>query len=279
MLTGSVYIGAVGAEMQPVAAVASAMAIRRRPGDGVPVILTPTKGYEGREQHVSDFLHSTHDFLLLLDLDMLHPPDLLERLRAHGEAFVSGLYMKRAYAPVQHVWFEDDPDFHWPMRPMTRMPPTGALVKLGAAGWGCALIHRGVFEGVAPLLKGEPFIVEDDMDVWPYDLEAVLRGAEALRPLRGMKDAVGSDIRFCFFARVAGFTLWGDPDARSGHYISYPLSPGDFIESAELSAHVDEQIEQMRAEWRARLSALTAWRSLPSRLASDKSQETSDEDR
>ncbi|MCZ7544654.1 MAG: hypothetical protein M5R40_14535 [Anaerolineae bacterium] len=136
MLEGTVYTGAVGAETQPVAAVASVMALRRRPGDSPPVILTPTKGYEGRERHVSDFLQSAHSFLLLLDLDMQHPPDLLERLRAHGQAFVSGLYMKRAYAPVQHVWFEDDPAFNWPMRPMTRTPPAGALVRLGAAGWG-----------------------------------------------------------------------------------------------------------------------------------------------
>jgi hypothetical protein len=224
--------------------------MRRRPGDGPPVILTPTKGYEGRQQHIENFLASDHDLILMLDLDMQHPPDLLERLRSHGVEFVSGLYMKRTYAPVQHIWFEEDTGFNWPMQPMTRQPESGRLVRLGATGWGSALIHRSVFEGVAPLLKGEPFVIEDDMDVWPYDLEAVLRGEEALRPLRGTKaDVIGSDIRFCFFARQAGFTIWGDPDARSGHYINYPLTPADFTESEEISEHVAAQVDEMRKAW------------------------------
>ncbi len=257
MLTGSVYTGAVGAETQPVSATVGAIGVRRRPEDGTPVILTPTKGYEGRQQHIENFLASEHSFILLLDLDMQHPPDLLERLRAHGVAFVSGLYMKRTYAPVQHVWFEDDPGFNWPMRPMTHMPPPGELVPLGAAGWGCALIHRSVFEGVAPLLKDEPFVIEDDMDVWPYDLEAVLRGEERLRPLRGRKDnVVGSDIRFCFFARQAGFAVWGDPGVRAGHYIHYPVMPEDFAEIDGYTAHVEAQIAAQRAAWHERVLGL-----------------------
>ena len=39
---------------------------------------------------------------------------------------------------------------------------------------------------------------------------------------------MGSDIRFPFFARQAGFTLWGDPDVRCGHMLNYPLSPDDY---------------------------------------------------
>ncbi len=251
MLTGSVYIGAVGAETQPVSAIVGVLGIRRRQGDGAPVILTPTKGYEGRQKLIEGFLASDHSFILLLDLDMQHPPDLLERLRSHGRAFVSGLYMKRTYAPVQHVWFADDPQFNWPMKPLMHKPAPGRLLRLGATGWGAVLIHRSVFERVALLLKGEPYVIEDDMDVWPYDLMAVMRGEEALRPLRATKtDVIGSDIRFCFFARQAGVTLWGDPDARSGHYINYPVVPGDFAELAEVSAYVDVEIEAMRQAWR-----------------------------
>jgi hypothetical protein len=259
MLTGSVYIGAVGAESQPVAAVVGVLNIKRRPGDGYPVILTPTKGYEGRQKLIEDFLASSHDFILLLDLDMQHPADLLECLRSHGVPMVSGLYMKRTYAPVQHIWFEDDPGFNWPVKPMTHAPTTGGLVRLGATGWGSVLIHRSVFEGVAPLLKGEPFVIEDDMDVWPYDLAAVLRGEEHLRPLRGTKaDVVGSDVRFCFFARQAGFAVWGDPEARSGHYISYPVTPGDFVALDEVTTATNQQIDAMRSVWVQRLCALQA---------------------
>lgn len=257
MLTGSVYTGAVGAELQPVSAITGVTGMQRRPGDSGPTILTATKGYQGRQTLIENFLKSEHDFILLLDLDMQHPPDLLERLRSHGRAMVSGLYMKRTYAPVQHIWFEDDPDFNWPMQPMTTMPAPGRLVKLGATGWGAVLIHRTVFEGVAPLLKGEPFVIEDDMDVWPYDLAEVMRGAARLRPLRAdQTGVVGSDIRFGFFVRQAGFTIWGDPDARSGHYIQYPVVPDDFIENAQISAHIEAQIEKMRSLWQDRVNVV-----------------------
>lgn len=227
-LTGTVYVGAVGSEDQHTAATLSILRIHRRDGDSAPHYATPTKGYEGRSAHVAAFLESAHAFILMLDMDMLHPPDLLERLRAHGLAYVSALYFRRQQLPVTPVWFEAIPFDQWPAKPWSGPIEKGRLHELGASGWGAVLIHRSVFEGVRPLLKGEPFVVEDDMDVWPYDLAAVLRGQEQLRPLRARKDdLVGSDIRFGWFARQAGFTLLGDPDAECGHLFHV------FVDSAE----------------------------------------------
>jgi hypothetical protein len=118
-----------------------------------------------------------------------------------------------------------------------------------------------VLEAVRPLLRGERFILEDDMDVWPYDLGRVLgrqaaarrligwlRGlldeggaldseriaqAEALiaeveageeiRLLRGRKTTVGSDLRLGFYIRQAGYTIWGDAGAACGHYVVHPV--------------------------------------------------------
>ena len=106
--------------------------------------------------------------------------------------------------------------------------------------------------------KGEPFVLEDDMDVWPYDLARILaamRGLRTLttetnalsletlrrsvdeytcvleqeiRPLRVLKEHIGSDIRFPFFAREAGYRLMGDPAVQPAHIVNYPLDPSDY---------------------------------------------------
>jgi hypothetical protein len=58
------------------------------------------------------------------------------------------------------------------------------------------------------------------------DYVNVLR--EEIRPLRGVKDNVGSDIRFPFFARQAGFPLYVDGTVQCKHMLNYPVSPDDF---------------------------------------------------
>jgi hypothetical protein len=228
-LDGTVYIGVATSDMQTVEAVSSIHRIYRRPGDGNPVFRIATKGAEAREWHIKQFLQSEHDFILFLDGDMLFPFDCLERLRSHGLPCVSGLYFRRTHQPmVIPIWFEDDPDFRWPMMPFRQTPQPGQMYRLGGTGFGIWLIHRSVFERLEPMLKGEAFVWQDDMDVWPYDLEAVMAGQEKLRILRGVKDQVGADLRLSFFIRAAGFTLWGDPNVSCGHYLNYPLDIGDW---------------------------------------------------
>lgn len=225
--TGSCYIGVVGAENIPVLAVTSIMKIARREGDGVPQFVTATKGYVARQTLINNFMESEHDFLLLLDHDMIFPDDTLERLRSHGLPYVSGYYMRRQFGPMYSVWFE--PFTQWPHMPVLYEPERGRLHELGASGWGCILIHREVIETTRDkVLKGEGDVIEDDMDVWPYDLKKVLAGKKKLKPLRAMKDVVGSDIRYPFYAKAAGFTLYGDPEVRPKHILDYPLSPDDF---------------------------------------------------
>jgi hypothetical protein len=282
-LTGSCYTGVVGPEHDIGVCRDSIHNITRRPGDTPPAFIRATKGYEAREMHIARFLESDHAFLLLLDHDMIFPPDTLERLRRHGRPYVSGYYLRRRYAPIASVWF-DPFEGVWPMKPFTDDPAPGQLHELGASGWGCVLIHRSVFEGVRPLLKGEGFVLEDDMDVWPYDLERVIKAVSALhkatddidsewdestrnyirykatklhkelRPLRATKDIVGSDIRFPFFAKQAGFTLWGDPDVRCGHVLNYPLSPDDYSGMdanvrQQTAADIEASVQKARTEW------------------------------
>ena len=221
------FIGVAGGNTGHFDSTHSIYGIARRPGDAPPTFGQGTKGYEVRQILVNKFMDSKHDWLLLLDHDMIFENDTLEKLRSRDKPFISGLYMRRNWRPISPVWHR--PFKKWPMMPWIGDPAPGMLHEIGASGWGCMLMHREVIEKTRIILKGEPEIIEDDMDVWPYDLAAVLRGDEQLRPLRvDKRDIVGSDVRFPFYAKAAGITLWGDPDVRPKHILDYPLSPDDY---------------------------------------------------
>lgn len=290
--TGSCYIGVVGSEVEIGECHDSITNIFTRPGDDGPFFWRGTKGYEVRQKHLNNWYTNTHHpFLLLLDADMIFPVDALERLRAHKIPFVSGYYMRRRYAPVAPVWFKVPPRGVFPMEPWLSDPERGKLHPLGASGWGCMLIHRDVITATKPLLKGEPEIIEDDMDVWAYDLPAIMgamRGIRALvnehpspstawpalihhleilegeiKPLRAVKDEIiGSDIRYPFYAREAGFQLMGDPDVRCGHMLNYPVNPDDFTnlytdeQRASLAENTAQNVRQERREIRQAVKAL-----------------------
>jgi hypothetical protein len=243
---GTCYIAVIGSDLEYVECRDSIMQLQTRPGDQMRFIRA-TKGYEARQMALNEFKASSHGFILFLDQDQVFPPDTLERLRSHKLPYVSGYYMRRRFNPILPVWYEYPEVNGLPFTNFVREPERGQLHKLGASGWGCMLVHRAVIEALQPILKGEPEILEDDMDVWPYDLAAVVKGEESIKPLRGKKDVVGSDLRFPFFAREVGFTLYGDPDVRCGHITHYPLSPDDYSATvtpeirADIQAMIDEQ--------------------------------------
>ena len=257
---GSVYIGVAGSEDYHYECRDSIRGILRRAGDGEVVFGVATKGYECRQMHINKFMESKHDFILLLDHDMIFPQDTLERLRSHKLPYVSGQYMRRHISPIASVWFENfnvkNPVF--PMKPW--IGEDGGLIKIGASGWGCILLHREVIEATNVILKGEDEVIEDDMDVWPYDLWSIMKCINGLdlllqienledvreavenyvsvlkaqlRPLRGQNSVVGSDIRFPFYAKAAGYQLWGDTEVGCGHIIKYSLTKEDFYSQGE----------------------------------------------
>ncbi len=225
---GTAYVGVAMGEFGITEAHNSLFLMARRAGDSDVIPIVATKGWEARQEHVERFQKGPHQWLLLLDGDMGIPPMLLERLRSHGLPCVSGHYLRRGFEPMKPIWYEDDPEFRWPMMPFRKTPEAGRLYRLGASGSGCWLIHREVIEAVEPMLKGETFFCDDPMTWWPHDVGAVLAGHEKLHVLRGRKDRVGSDVRLSFFIRQAGYTIWGDPDASCGHFVQYPISLRDW---------------------------------------------------
>ncbi|MCK4897999.1 MAG: hypothetical protein KAS38_04450 [Anaerolineales bacterium] len=247
---GSTYIGVVGGGIEVGACRDTIGSIIMRQGDTGPHYLRATKGYEARQQHLNIFIEQGQAFILLLDHDMYFSPDTLERLRSHKLPYVSGLYMRRQWRTLAPVWYRKFAG-KWPMEPWVGRVADDKLHEIGASGWGCLLLHKDVVHATRKILKGEPEVIEDDIDIWPYDIKEVMRAInglgnlsqthekidaplvkayhdilkEEIKPLRCDRAVVGSDIRFPFFALHAGFQLIGDPQVKPGHNVNFPLSP------------------------------------------------------
>jgi hypothetical protein len=282
----SVYIGVVGPEEENGVCRDTIENINRRINDTRPIYIRATKGYDARQSHIERFLESKHGAILLLDHDMRFEADTLERLRSHGLPYVSGFYMRRMYQPIAPVWYENTPLGLWPQKPFLDNPQRGILHELGASGWGCVLVHREVFEAMGKILKGENYVIEDDMDIWPYDLDKVMTSIKTLdkmtrskaqnknaqikeavaalkdefKPLTANNDVIGSDIRFPYYAKAAGYQLYGDPDVRSGHNLNYPLHPDDYAvgapEQEKMVRELEEHVAKGREEHQQRLDEL-----------------------
>jgi hypothetical protein len=252
---GSCYIAVVGNEYEYGPCRDSVENIIRHSKDTPPQYIRATKGYEARQMHLNNWYEKTkHPFILFLDADMLFPVDALERLRRHKKPYVTGFYMRRTIRPVAPVWFEQNKPGVMPFRPMTAILEKNKTYPVGASGWGCVLIHRDVITAMKKILKGEPEIIEDDMDIYPYNTKKLFTALQVVRdglsgkkinpktaqkslitivnelqPLRGMKDTVGSDIRFPFYAMLAGFPLMGDTGVACDHMANYPVSVNDWL--------------------------------------------------
>jgi len=251
---GSCYIGVVGGEMENGLCRDSIQAIEKGRYDEGPYFIRATKGFEARQQHLDNWYNKTkRPFLLLLDHDMMFPANTLKRLRSHGLPYVSGWYARRLL-PTMPIWFSNNEAGSMPFMPMTAIPEDNTLTPIGASGWGCILIHRDVVTATKKILKGEPEIIEDDMDVLPYDIVKMVDAINALDresqkdspsrknlikhteilkkefiPLRAVKDNVGSDIRYPFYAKLAGFQLWGDSGVKCWHNTNYPIKWEDYV--------------------------------------------------
>ncbi len=190
----------------------------------------------------------------------------------HGKSFVTGYYLFRQVSPaLRPIWFQPPRGYAWPLPPVVEDPERGRLHELGASGWGCILLTRQCVEDTRRVLRGEPDVLEDDMDFWPYDVTAIVKALHAgdiatlrreLRPLRGNYAGggrmVGSDVRYAWFAREAGHPLYGDPDVRCGHVALYPVHPDDYSESyatlgaaerAGLRVDLERRLGAMHAEF------------------------------
>ncbi len=132
-----------------------------------------------------DFISTGVERLVMLDSDVIPPPDFLGRLLAHKLPMVGGWYRKKAdpYPPTVYDFERIDEEGIYKYN-IRKEPGTG-LESVDGAGAGCWLMHRDVAVAI-----GEG----------PYDM------------LHG-----GEDLALCRRVHEAGFETWIDWSVACAH--------------------------------------------------------------
>lgn len=123
-------------------------------------------------------------YLVMLDSDVLPPPDFIDRLIAHKLPFVGGWYRKKGEPYHPCVYNFDNIDEHGVYNYKIIETPGKGLQKVDAAGAGCWLMRRDV-----ALALGEN----------PYELDT------------------GEDLELCRKVKQAGFDVYIDWDLACAH--------------------------------------------------------------
>ena len=145
-----------------------------------------------RNEMAKMLLQSPYTYLLMLDADHKHPPDIVDRLMQHvkddpAKLVVSGLSFRRGAPYDPTAWIVGDDSHVMHMKP--NEIPKG-LVEVDIVGGSALLIHRVVF----------------DMIPWPWFELTYKDGHYA-----------GEDVTFCNKCRAAGIKIYSDTTVQSPH--------------------------------------------------------------
>lgn len=165
---------------------------------GWPLFETTYGRTDVQRDHFARLLLATEfTHVLMLDLDHLHPPDIVERhalrvLENPDRQVIAGLHFRRGepFDPLAFVFSEAGS-----MHPIATWPPN-ACIEVHALGHGSLLVHRAVFERI-----GDP-------PWWAYDYGQAAGGRFP-----------SEDLYFCYLCREAGIRLWVDTGITSPHLI------------------------------------------------------------
>lgn len=109
-----------------------------------------------RNQLVARFLG---EWLLMLDTDHIFEPNivvrLLHRMQTYNLDVVTGIYQYKGppYSPVLYTWDDKQENF----LPLGAWDPEQPLFQVAAAGAGCLLVRRSVFDRIKTELHEGPF--------------------------------------------------------------------------------------------------------------------------
>lgn len=159
---------------------------------------------EARNQLVNRF---QGDWLLMLDTDHWFEPDLawrlLDRMERYNLDVVTGLYRYKSppYAPVLYCW-GDPLKGQKKLLKMAAWPSDCDLLTVDAAGAGCLLVRRRVFDRI-----------RDELGENPFDTTTELQG---------------EDIAFFDRLRRLGIRSWVDTRVHSLHLTWHPIEESDW---------------------------------------------------
>ncbi len=149
------------------------------------------------------FLDEDHaEYLLFLDADMTHPPDIAHRLVKHGVDIVTGRYVMRK-PPFFTVAMRKVGTGETDYQAVEKVESVvSGLMPIDAGGAGALLISRRCLAAIRSRIGDDWFRYQD--------------GPDGLR-------SRSEDVWFYEQARAAGFQPWLDADLRCGHIAQFEV--------------------------------------------------------
>lgn len=160
-----------------------------------------------RNHAVGLFLdHDDADYLLFLDADMGHPPDLVHRLVRHDVDVVTARYVMRK-APFFTVAMRkvgDGPTDYQAIEKLVPLEDIRGLMEIDAGGAGALLISRRCLLAIRSRLGDDWFRYQDGPDG---------------------KRSRSEDMWFYEQAKAEGFQPWLDADLIADHVANFKVNP------------------------------------------------------
>jgi hypothetical protein len=186
------------------------------PDGGFISLSTGPRIAEARNQIVDTFAdkHPKAEWLLMLDDDMTFHPSLLEKLMAvahptevpivGGLCFAGGR-MNDPYPTIAELVQKGDENEQYASIKWVKDYPRNALVRVGATGGACLLMHRGALGAIGNAYKLLP---NGKPNPYPWFAEGVI-GPEG--------EPWGEDVVFCLRANQLGIPVWVHTGVKLGH--------------------------------------------------------------
>ena len=205
---------------------------------GEVALLSGPRIAEARCQVVDAFIDHPMkpEWLLMLDSDMVFLPTLVDELMAVadpeaapivGGLCFAGVHGHKIFPTVYRAWNEDDG--HLAVEPVDEYP-RDSLVRVGATGAACILIHRSVFavmkrpspkagERFDPAIHGWGTLPNGNENPYPWF-------AEGGTTSKGVP--LGEDVGFCRRAMMLGIPIYVNTAIKLGHSKEWVIREDDF---------------------------------------------------
>ena len=186
-----------------------------------------------RNRIVSQFLTLPFDWLMMIDTDQAFAPEapywLLQSAEETGARVMSALYFGILDGNLAPMWWSKSSKGD----PCTVSTITPGVQEIKGFGTGMCLIHRSVFEEMAPHYQDDPW------KWFNHDLTM----------FNGHIDRFGEDLGFCERVAKLGIKMYGDSRVTIGHDKSRIITIETFLQQTTLRKDgepIEERVLDMR---------------------------------
>ena len=213
-----------------------------------------------RNTIVSWFLLSSRaEWLMFMDDDIELPSDAVEKLLAADKPFIAGVYYRRK-PPCDPLIYRREPNgWYGAILPDTDYKP-GDIIPIDAAGMGCTLIHRSVFDQVMDnhflyrrqngsfgLMPYEGVVVGEEEVSMPVGQRHILTYPglavyqEVVVPMKpgqllpseripffALEYGRTEDFHFCELTKASGVQMWAHTGVECPHWGDAPIGRDQF---------------------------------------------------